>query len=154
MAIENIRTRLTSDLTAITGIQRVFHDQPNVSPAAADCPCFVLGYAKPSVTANGDTNGMMEYTWHLSVKFLFKPLGQGNPDENLSGAEDYFKSFVDALAADITVGGTWRDWNKDTATLAANVGVLQTEYSREWYWGWDVPLDINEQVATTFSAGS
>lgn len=156
MSIDAIRARLVTDLGAITGVQKVFKDEPNVAPAQADCPCFVLSYRNPACVATSETNSSIEYTWQFDVMFLYKPEGLGNTDANMSALEDFIKLFVDKMSANITGGGTWRDWNKDTNTLAFRAGIIEraNASANTRYYGWQCDLDITESVATTFSAGT
>ena len=155
MSIDAIREKLVTTLGAISGVSKVYKDEPNVSASAPDLPAFVLSYAQPACDARSATNSSIEYTWHFNLRFLYKPEGLGNIDENMSAVEDYVKLFVDAMSANITGGGVWQDWNKDTGNLAFTVGLVETfagEQSK-FYWGYTVNLDITEIVMTTMSAG-
>lgn len=156
MSIAAIRTRLEADLKTINSVVKVFKNEPNIAPANADCPCFVLSYRDPACFARSDTNSSIEYTWQFDVMFLYKPEGLGNLDENMSALETYIKLFVDKLSANVTGGGAWRDWNKDTGTLTFTTGILTREGASapSRYYGWQCDLDITESVSTTFSAGA
>ena len=155
MSINAIRSELQTTLAAISGVSKCYADEPNLSPDAADLPAFVLSYATPACDARSDTNSSIEYVWHFNVKFLYKPMGLGNVDENMSAVEDFVKLFVDAMAGNIAGGGVWRDWNKDTGNLSFSIGLVETfaGESAKYYWGYTVTLDISEIVLTTMSAG-
>lgn len=155
MSISAIRTRLAAQLESINGVTRVFADEANVAPAAADCPTFLMSFAVPACEARSATNSSIEYVWHFELRFLYKPIGLGNPAENMSALEQYIKLLVDNLSANVTGAGTWQDWNKDTGNLEFTVGVLElagTEANKA-YWGFSCRLDITELVQTTMSAG-
>lgn len=157
MSINAIRARLVTDLGAISGVTKVFHDEPNTQVSPADCPAFVLAFRDPACIAQSVTNSSIEYTWNFDLTFLYKPEGLGNVDENMSAVEDYIKLTIDKLAANITGGGTWRDWNKDTGTLTFNVGILSRPNAageQNRYFGFMCELDITESVDTTMSAGT
>lgn len=155
MSISAVRARLQRQLEQVDGVMRVYTDEPNTAPAAADCPAFLLSFANPACDARSETNSSIEYTWHFDLKFLYKPVGLGNTDENMSALEDYIKLLVDNMAANITGAGTWQDWNKDTGSLNFAVGVLEitgTETPKA-FWGFTCRLDITESVLTTMGAG-
>ena len=155
MSIDAIRSELQTTLAGISGVSKCYKDEPNISPDNADLPAFVISYAQPACDARSATNSSIEYTWHFNIRFLYKPVGLGNIDANMSAVEDYVKLFVDAMSANITGGGVWQDWNKDTGNLAFTVGLVETfagEQSK-FYWGYTVNLDITEIVTTTMSAG-
>lgn len=157
MSIDAVRTRLVTDLGAISGVSKVFKEDPDIFPSPADMPCIILSMRDPMVTATGETNSSIEYTWHFDVTFLYKAEGLGNTAENLSGLEDFIKLFVDKMCANITGGGTWQNWNKDSNTMDISGGILNRPNAQEnqgRVWGWSCPLDITESVATTMSAGT
>lgn len=157
MSINAIRARLVTDLGAITGVTKVFHDEPDIFPSPPDMPCFILSMRDPMVTATGDTNSSIAYTWHFDLTFIFKPAELGNVAENMSALEDFIKLTVDKMSANITGGGTWQNWNKDSDTLDFSGGILTRPNAPEnqgRVWGWTCALDITESVTTTMSAGT
>lgn len=156
MSINSIRARLVTDLGAITGVTKVYHDVPNVFPAPADMPCFILDMRDPMVTTRSETNSSVDYTWHFGLTFVFKPEGLGNPDENFSSLEDFIKLTVDKLYANFTGGGTWARINKDDNTLTFSGGVLTLDNAPEStgrVWGFIGTLDVTEEVTTTMGTG-
>ena len=154
MSINAIRTKLVTELGEITGVTKVYHDEPDVAPATPDLPCFILAFRDPCCLARSETNGSIEYTWQFSATFLYKDAGLGKTEENLSGLEDFIKLFVDKMGENISGAGTWRDWNKDTGTLEFTAGIIEKPNAPEStrYWGWTCTLDITESVATTFTS--
>ena len=157
MSINAIRARLVTDLGAITGITKVYHDIPNVAPAPPDLPCFVLDMRDPMVTTRSMTNSTVDYTWHFDLTLLFKPEGLGNPDENFSSLEDFIKLTIDKLYANFTGAGTWTLINKDTNTLEFTGGLMSITNAPDGanrFWGFVGTLDITEEVTTTMSTGS
>lgn len=158
MSISGIRTRLASTLGAVTGIQRVYVNVPNVSPADPDMPCFILNMREPMVTVQAHNNTHVEYTWHFDLTCLVTPEGLGNPDQNMQELESYIAATVNALFGDYSGGGAWTLINKDAggAPFEFSGGVLTQEGQLEGNrnWGFAGTLDVTELVATPFSAGS
>lgn len=156
MSIALMRARLAQQLEDISGVRRVYQDEPDIAPASADCPAFVLSMREPFCTAQSAVNSSIDYTWHFDVTFLYTAAGLGSVSETLPALEAYVKKFVDSMAANISGAGTWQDWNKDTATLDFTLGILtrQNASAETRYFGFTTTLDITEFVATTMSAGS
>jgi hypothetical protein len=157
MPISEIRTRLGNDLQAINGVVGVFYDEPDVFPAPADMPAFVLSMREPMLTAQAHNNTHVDYTWHFDLTLLYKPEGLGNPAENLSGLENLIKLTIDKLFANASGGDTWIALNKDDGTLEFSGGILtrgNAPDATNRVWGFTCTLDITEFVETTFSAGS
>lgn len=163
MAIADIRTKLYSVLGAISGTTRVYKDVPNVMPAAADCPCFILAMRSPMLTIGGEVNSDRNDTWHFSIAYLYKPAGLGNPDENMPAIESAAILFDAAMCLNIMptdgVGGNiWDGWNKDESTLDFEGGIIEPLQATggatdNRFWGWICPLDIYKHRTTAMSAG-
>lgn len=157
MSINAIRARLGTTLAAVTGISKVYTDIPNNAPAQPDMPCYILNMRDPMVTTQSRTNSSVDFTWHFDLTLLYKSEGLGNPDENMSGLEDFIKLTIDALYGDFTGAGAWDLLNKDTGTLQFGGGVLTLEGAAEGTnraWGFSGTLDITEYVTVTMSAGT
>jgi hypothetical protein len=156
MSISLIRTRLASDLGAVAGIKRVYADVPNNTPEAPDMPCYILNMRDPMVTTRSRTNSTVDFTWHFDLTLLYKPEGLGNPDENMTGLENYIALTVDALYGSFSGGGTWDLINKDEGSLQFTGGVLTLEGQVEGAraWGFSGTLDVTEFVDVTMSSGT
>jgi len=157
MSIDAIRTRLVTDLGAITGVSKVYKDTPDLFPENADMPCFVLSMRDPMVTAQSMTNSSVDYTWAFDLTFMYKPEGLGNVAENLSALEDFIKLTVDKLFANFTGAGTWKMINKDTGGLQFSGGILTRPNAPDnqgRVWGFTATLDVTEEISTVMATGT
>lgn len=159
MSIELIRTRLVSDLGSIAGIKKVFHEDPDLFPEAAEMPCFTLSMRTPMLSVVARTNSTADYTWMFDLTMLYKPEGLGNVAENLSGLEDFIKLTADKLFANFGGGGTWSMINKDVGSgtqLDITGGILTRPNAPDnqgRVWGFTCTLDVTEIVNTTMAIG-
>jgi len=156
MSIDAIRRRLVSDLEGVAGVARVYKDAPDIAPAGADCPAFLLNWREPACIARSATNSSVEYTWQFDIKFLYAPEGVGRVEDNLGALEDFVKLFVDQMYSNFGGGGTWTLLNKDDGTMQFEIGIVtyHSGAAEHRYWGYGVTLNITEYVTTTMSAGT
>lgn len=146
MSLANIKTELTENLSAISGVRRVFDDAPNVVPAEADCPCIVIDRAKPFLSVECETNGSIRYTWHFSIKFLYQVIGVGTAEQWSDDIEPYPALVLNALWGDMTLESAAVMFND-----AMNFDVGIVEYRGGLYFGFECNLDVVELVDTTFA---
>lgn len=152
MSITTIRTQLQTNLGAITGITSAFYPAPSTSPAALELPCFIIEKGKPLLSVTAETMGdMVRYTWHFTVKFLFKELGNDTYDQWMLNVEPFYKRTIDALMADVKLHQTTAGlvFSPREKPIDFTEGVV--EYLGAQYWGFETSFDFWEKINTTIA---
>ncbi len=145
MSLANIKAQLVALEQTVTGVQRVFADEPDRAPIAADCPAVINA---PSADGFPEISmisvATVRYDWHFDILFLLKPLGQGSPVEWDDAIEPYAARFIAKFLSALTLNGNCVD---QRLRAAFRVGA-QINYLDQPYYGFVLPWTVSEDVLT------
>ncbi len=148
MSLDTIKTQLNTNFHAITGVVEAYEDQPNLNPAAADCPAVVWARRDPFLTWSSPFCGTIRYTWHFDVLFLYKPFALGTQAEIDAALEPFPARFVAKFVGALTLSGN----TIASVGIANQVHVGVVPYNAGQYWGFTFEMDVSEDVNTTMAA--
>ena len=141
-----VRGKLATNLAAITGINRVFQNVPEVAPLGADLPAVVVEVVTPTfLTADAETNGALRYIWHFKLTLLSEPVGTDNRDSAIVGMEGFPKAFLDVIFADQTLGA-----KANYVVQPLNFDGMVLTFLSTDYYGFEMLVDIHQVIPTTF----
>ena len=143
---EAIVTRLITNLGAVSGMKRVY-SQADLTPAAADCPCIVIGLPEMELVGFEAQRSPRALAWvyHYKLQVLMSPSGQYVG--NLTVSE---KAFADAvvkkLYSETSLNGAAFDSQLDGTF---NIGNEVYTYGANTYDGFLLPWLVRASAGIT-----
>ncbi len=147
MSLALIKAALVTHAKAVSGITRVYDDEPSVAPTNADCPAAVILRQDPFLVVSTPVNDQVRYDWQFDIWFLYKPVGVDTPDAWDAGLEPFPALLIAELMGHLTLDSNCTDLDVEPHI---NVGLIQ--YGAGTYFGFHFNLVVHEDVTTTFAA--
>ncbi len=147
MSLALIKNALVTHEKAVTGIVRVYDDEPQVAPTNADCPAVVNARQTPFLSCSTPVNDQVRYDWHFDIWVLYKPVGVDTVDAWDAGIEPLPALLMAELMGHLTLDNNCTDLDVEPDV---DVGIIT--YGAGSYFGFHFNLVVHEDVTTTFAA--
>ena len=129
-------------------VYSVFADKPSEAVLDADCPAVINDYDPANFLSLGTVaHQLVQYRWQFNVKFLLNAIAQGTPVEWSDAIEPYPRRFIEKFLGSLTLSGAANDQD-----LISNFRLGVVEYRGAFYFGFELPWVVNEDIETTIAA--